>query len=344
MHWKPAPVFLPGKFHGQRSLVDYSPLDHKESDKTEWLSTVQAPVMAAPPCPDATSDLTLPWVSQLYPYLRLELSCEASGAGVFTWHMGGSYRKLARCRSSFQSALSPFFGSKQSVQASLMSKIWAFHSLLLVRLALQPREEAYLLCFRPQGRGIVILRAHCEEDLYPCIQFSLWVPPRGLGPDLINFSLPAWFLWVFLTALARSFSVSLQSVFSENCSSVDVFLMYSWGEVCSASSYSAIFISTSTSFTFKSLSNMLGFSDWLFLFRIKVSVWSLLLSLFLLKSSFSMDSVQNYPQLLLNICIFCSGNIDSPRVTMSQFARCSLGLCLFQCTIFIRIFPEFFIF
>ena len=25
--WQPAPVFLPGKFHGQRSLVDYSPWD-----------------------------------------------------------------------------------------------------------------------------------------------------------------------------------------------------------------------------------------------------------------------------------------------------------------------------
>ena len=23
--WQPAPVFLPGEFHGQRSLVDYSP-------------------------------------------------------------------------------------------------------------------------------------------------------------------------------------------------------------------------------------------------------------------------------------------------------------------------------
>ena len=56
-----------------------------------------------------------------------------------------------------------------------MSKIWAFHSLLLVPLALQPTEEAYLLCVRPQGWGTeyVILRAHCEEDLYPCIQFSL---------------------------------------------------------------------------------------------------------------------------------------------------------------------------
>ena len=29
------PVFLPGKFHGQRSLAGYSPWDHKESDMTE---------------------------------------------------------------------------------------------------------------------------------------------------------------------------------------------------------------------------------------------------------------------------------------------------------------------
>ena len=29
------PVFLPGEFHGQRSLVGYSPRGHKESDATE---------------------------------------------------------------------------------------------------------------------------------------------------------------------------------------------------------------------------------------------------------------------------------------------------------------------
>ena len=27
--WQPTPVFLPGKSHGQRSLVGYSPWDHK---------------------------------------------------------------------------------------------------------------------------------------------------------------------------------------------------------------------------------------------------------------------------------------------------------------------------
>ena len=33
--WQPTPVFLPGESHGQRSLVDYSPQGHKESDTTE---------------------------------------------------------------------------------------------------------------------------------------------------------------------------------------------------------------------------------------------------------------------------------------------------------------------
>ena len=36
--WQHTPVFLPGKFHGQRSLVGYSPRDHKESVTTERLT------------------------------------------------------------------------------------------------------------------------------------------------------------------------------------------------------------------------------------------------------------------------------------------------------------------
>ena len=39
IHWKrgwqpPTPVSLPGEFHGQRSLVGYSPYGHKELDTT----------------------------------------------------------------------------------------------------------------------------------------------------------------------------------------------------------------------------------------------------------------------------------------------------------------------
>ena len=36
--WWPTPVFLPGKFHGQRSLAGYSPWGHKKSDMTERLT------------------------------------------------------------------------------------------------------------------------------------------------------------------------------------------------------------------------------------------------------------------------------------------------------------------
>ena len=33
--WQPTPLFLRGKSHGWRSLVGYSPCDHKESDTTK---------------------------------------------------------------------------------------------------------------------------------------------------------------------------------------------------------------------------------------------------------------------------------------------------------------------
>ena len=33
--WQPAPVFLPREFHGQRSLVSYSPCGRKDLDTTK---------------------------------------------------------------------------------------------------------------------------------------------------------------------------------------------------------------------------------------------------------------------------------------------------------------------
>ena len=38
--WQPTLVYLPGKFHGQRSLVGYSQRSHRESDTTGQLSKV----------------------------------------------------------------------------------------------------------------------------------------------------------------------------------------------------------------------------------------------------------------------------------------------------------------
>ena len=34
--WQPTLIFLPGESHGQRSLEDYSPRGHNESDMTEY--------------------------------------------------------------------------------------------------------------------------------------------------------------------------------------------------------------------------------------------------------------------------------------------------------------------
>ena len=38
--WQPMSVFLPGKYHGQRSLVGCSPWGYKESETTERLSVI----------------------------------------------------------------------------------------------------------------------------------------------------------------------------------------------------------------------------------------------------------------------------------------------------------------
>ena len=37
--WKPTPVFMLGKCHGQKSLVGYSPRSRKELDVTQQLGT-----------------------------------------------------------------------------------------------------------------------------------------------------------------------------------------------------------------------------------------------------------------------------------------------------------------
>ena len=68
--WKreqqPTPVFLPGEFHGQKSLVRYSPWDCKQSDTTEWLTVLLL-----------TNVL---WVTGVY---RNYYSCSCGGKGCW---------------------------------------------------------------------------------------------------------------------------------------------------------------------------------------------------------------------------------------------------------------------
>ena len=46
--WQPTPLFLPGEFHGQRSLAGYSSWGCKESDTTEQLTHTHAAAFQAP--------------------------------------------------------------------------------------------------------------------------------------------------------------------------------------------------------------------------------------------------------------------------------------------------------
>ena len=44
--WHPTPVFLPRKFHGQRSPAGYSPWDYRKSDTTERTKTLGTKTLA----------------------------------------------------------------------------------------------------------------------------------------------------------------------------------------------------------------------------------------------------------------------------------------------------------
>ena len=46
--WLPTPVFLPGEFHGQRSLQGYSPWSRTESDTTEMTRQQQQHALVKP--------------------------------------------------------------------------------------------------------------------------------------------------------------------------------------------------------------------------------------------------------------------------------------------------------
>ena len=92
--WQPTPVFLPGKFHGRRSLVGYSPQGHKESDMTDdgarKKQTAPGRPLRRPPRAQTRPALTrvlceaCAWFSVLTtPHLCFSsgLGCEASVSG-----------------------------------------------------------------------------------------------------------------------------------------------------------------------------------------------------------------------------------------------------------------------
>ena len=82
--WHPTPIFLSGKFHGQRGLVSYSPWGHKELDTTEWLKS--------------SSDI---WAFCIYIICRIKLSVsntkiyrERHNLLGFLWWLSWMYKSI----------------------------------------------------------------------------------------------------------------------------------------------------------------------------------------------------------------------------------------------------------
>jgi len=65
--WQPIPVFLPGEFHGQRSLAGYCPWDHKELDASEHLSTHTQILILVPNVSSELETLISSYVSPVTP-------------------------------------------------------------------------------------------------------------------------------------------------------------------------------------------------------------------------------------------------------------------------------------
>ena len=78
--WHPTPVFLPEEFHGQRSLVGYSPWGGKEWDTTECLSNSSRPSLPASGLPPSLApSLSPPLAPALPASLPCYLPCKSLG-------------------------------------------------------------------------------------------------------------------------------------------------------------------------------------------------------------------------------------------------------------------------
>ena len=90
--WQPTPVFLPGKFHRQRSLAGYSPWGHRESDTTEQLSRPQE--MSSQLCQSAFFSLL--WTSSVKLWIPMSFNKRilADSEKQVSWGKAGRLRAL----------------------------------------------------------------------------------------------------------------------------------------------------------------------------------------------------------------------------------------------------------
>ena len=78
MEWQPTPVFLPGEFCEQKSLVGYSPWGRKELDMTDLLTLMTAVVQFCYKITPMTKERRIIMVEErdiFFPFSKIEKKC-----------------------------------------------------------------------------------------------------------------------------------------------------------------------------------------------------------------------------------------------------------------------------
>ena len=98
--WQPTPVLLPGKFHGLRSLLGYSPWGRKESDTTERLQRSSS--LTSHPLRRATTNLFSVSVCVYVCFFRLYISVRSFGICLSLTYFTYNALKMHPCCHKWQ--------------------------------------------------------------------------------------------------------------------------------------------------------------------------------------------------------------------------------------------------
>ena len=147
--WKPTPVFLPGEFHEQRTLVGLSPWGRKESDTTMQITHTCLEYVSL----DRICKLSLLGTLRQWLFDKYFFSWDFSSVdpGLTLWKMNFGWGPLKRL-------FSPFF---HSVSVPRKAK-FSVDTLFLVHLLWDVAVCGYLLC------AGFLMTSHSDVRLCAC--------------------------------------------------------------------------------------------------------------------------------------------------------------------------------
>ena len=166
---------LDAKFHGQRSLVGYSPWGHKELDTTEWLSTAQRSTrrdMKEHDSPTLETTLTRLWTREQTRYGRLT-QCKITQQGQLMTqscrHQHGGNQKTSVLR------------KRRKLQKNANNRVQLPTDIKYAKLHMLFRVSYICINSKTKSRGIIntkleillALEGEAEEDNH-------WRAPREL--------------------------------------------------------------------------------------------------------------------------------------------------------------------